>query len=129
MTDIYDPHNFEKVCVNTVLEVMRESAPLYGPRAYHLCHSKVHELPTSFRYLLIVIFMENRDELIPHLRQTASTLCEEPDESRLAWALIQTFLHSLLTPVTVLRLIEDDRATTDWLAEEVDILTRTIFGK
>jgi hypothetical protein len=116
MTDIYDPHNFEKVCVNTVLEVMRESAPLYGPRAYHLCHSKVHELPTSFRYLLI-------------LRQTASTLCEEPDESRLAWALIQTFLHSLLTPVTVLRLIEDDRATTDWLAEEVDILTRTIFGK
>ncbi len=129
MTDIYDPYNFEKVCVNTVLEAMRESAPLYGPRVYHLCHSKIHELPTSFRYLLIVIFMENREELIPHLRQIATTLCEEPDESRLAWALIQTFLHSLLTPVTVLRLVEDDRATSDWLAEEIDILTRTIFGK
>jgi len=129
MADIYDPYNFEKVCVNTVLEVMRESSPLYGPRAFHLCHRKIHEFPTSFRYLLIVIFMENRDELIPHLRQIAATLCGAPDESKLAWSLIQTFLHSLLTPVTVLRLIEDDRATTDWLAEEVDILTRTIFGK
>jgi hypothetical protein len=128
MTDIYDPYNYEKVCVNTVMEAMRESAPLYGPRAFHLCHRKTHEFPTSFRYLLIVIFMENRDDLLPHLREVASTICEGKEEARLVWGLIQAFLHSLLTPVTVLRLIEDQRAATEWLCEEMDILTRTTFG-
>ncbi len=129
MTDIYDPYNFEKVCVNTVLEVMRESEPLFGPRAYHLCYRKTHEFPTSFRYLLTVIFMENREELLPHLKLVASNMCDVSEEARLAWALIQTFVHSLMMPVTVLRLIEDARATNEWLAEEVGILTRTTFGR
>ncbi len=40
---------------------------------------------------------------------------------------MQTFLHSLLTPITVRRLIDDSRATTDWLVEEMDILNRMIF--
>jgi hypothetical protein len=128
MTDIYDPYNFEKVCVNTVMEAMRESEPLYGPRAFHLCHRKTHEFPTSFRYLLIVIFMENRDELLPHLQSAAAALCEDTEHRSLAWGLMQAFLHSLLTPVSVEHLIEDQRATTEWLCEEMDILTRTTFG-
>ena len=127
MTDIYDPANFVKVCVNTVLEVVRESAPLRGPRAYYLCHKKTREFTTSFRYHLLVIFFEHRDELVPHLRMMASNMAQDPDEHRLVWSLMQTFLHSLLTPITVRRLIEDSRATTDWLAAEMDILSSTIF--
>lgn len=127
MNDIYDPANFVKVCVNTVLEVVRESEPLRGPRAYYLCHRKTHELTTSFRYHLLVIFFENREELLPHLKMMADNMAEDPEEHRLVWSLMQTFLHSLLTPITVRRLVEDSRATTDWLAGEMDILSRTIF--
>lgn len=127
MTDIYDPSNFEKVCVNTVLEVVRESTPLRGPRAFYLCHRKTAEFTTSFRYHLLVIFFEHREELLPHLRATARNISADQEENRLVWSLMQTFLHSLLTPITVRRLIEDTRATTDWLAEEIDILNRTIF--
>lgn len=127
MTDIYDPANFVKVCVNTVLEVLRESTPLQGPRAYHLCHKKTREFTTSFRYHLLVIFFENREELLPHLKSMTASLVDDPNEHRYVWSLMQTFLHSLLTPVTVRRLIDDTRATTDWLAEEMDILNRTIF--
>jgi hypothetical protein len=127
MNDIYDPANFVKVCVNTVLEVVRESEPLRGPRAYYLCHRKTRELTTSFRYHLLVIFFENREELLPHLKIMADNMAEDPEEHRLVWSLMQTFLHSLLTPITVRRLVEDSRATTDWLAGEMDILSRTIF--
>ena len=127
MTDIYDPANFVKVCVNTVLEVLRESTPVQGPRAYHLCHKKTRELTTSFRYHLLVIFFENREELLPHLKSMTASLVDDPNEYRHVWSLMQTFLHSLLTPITVSRLIDDSRATTDWLAEEMDILNRMIF--
>ena len=51
----------------------------------------------------------------------------DQEENELIWALMQTFVHSLLTPITVRRIIEDSRATTEWLAEEIDILNRTIF--
>ena len=128
MTEIYDPYNFEKVCVNTVLEALREAAPLYGPRAFHLCVRKTREFPTSFRYLLTVILFENRDELLPHLKNLAGSLDDHPDRETLAWALIQCFIHSILTPMTVLRLVEDERASTDWLTQEMQILTRTVFS-
>ena len=59
MTEDYDPTNFERVCVNTVLEAVRESEPLRSPRAYYLCQSKTAQLTTSFRYHLTVIFFEN----------------------------------------------------------------------
>lgn len=127
MTDIYDPANFTKVCVNTVLEVVRESSPLGGPRSFYLCHRKTAELTTSFRYHLLVIFFEHREELLPHLRDLAGSMAADPEENNLIWALMQTFLHSLLTPITVRRIIEDSRATSEWLAEEINILSRTIF--
>jgi len=128
MTEIYAPYNFEKVCLNTVLESMRESEPLVGPRAFFLCMSKLHEFPTSFRYLLTVILFENREELLPHLKVSCEVLGDSPDRRRLLWALVQTFIHSLITPNTTKRLIEDEQATTDWLVEEMKILTRTAFG-
>lgn len=128
MTEIYDPFNFEKVCVNTVLEALREASPLYGPRAFGLCARKTREFPTSFRYLLMVILFENREELLPHLKSLAGSLDDHPDRETLAWALIQCFIHSILTPMTVRRLVEDDRASTDWLTQEMQILTRMAFS-
>ena len=127
MTDIYDPANFEKVCVNTVMEALRESAPLAGPRAYYLCHAKTGELTTSFRYHLTVIFFEHHEELLPHLEGAAATLATGPDEGQLLHSLMKTFLASLLVPISVRRLVEDPRATTGWLANEIEILTRTIL--
>jgi len=127
MTDIYDPANFEKVCVNTVMEALRESAPLAGPRAYYLCHSKTGELTTSFRYHLTVIFFEHHEELMTHLERAAATLATGPDEGQLLHSLMKTFLASLLVPISVRRLVEDPRATTGWLANEIEILTRTIL--
>ncbi len=127
MTDNYDPTNFEKVCVNTVLEAVRESEPLRSPRAYYLCQSKTAQLTTSFRYHLTVIFFENREELLSHLQSMARNLASDQEEEELIWSLMQTFVHSLVTPVTMSRLIEDSRATTEWLVQEVDILSRTFL--
>jgi hypothetical protein len=127
MTELYDPHNFEKVCVNTVLESLRECGPLLGPRAFHLCFRKTLELSTSFRYLLVTILMEHRDDLVPHLRDLAARLVDDPQAEPLVWGLMQTFLHALLTPVTVRRLVEDPQADADWLAGELAILTRSCF--
>ena len=127
MTDIYDPANFEKVCINTAMEAMRESAPLSGPRAYYLCHCKVSELTTSFRYHLTVVFFEHREELLSHLRSIARSLGSDHEEEELIWSLMQTFVHSLVTPITVRRLIDDPQATTEWIAQEVDILSRTFL--
>jgi hypothetical protein len=127
MTELHDPHNFEKVCVNTVLESLREGGPLFGPRTYHLCFRKTQELSTSFRYLLVTILMEHREELVPHLRGLVRTLTDEPERAALLWGLVQTFLHALLTPLTVRRLVEDPGADVDWLAEEMACLTRSCF--
>jgi len=127
MTDIYDPSNFEKVCVNTVLEAVRESNPLGGPRAFYLCQNKTNQLTTSFRYHLTVVFFENREELLSHLRSIARSLASDQEEEELIWSLMQTFVHSLVTPITVRRLIEDPQATTEWIAQEVDILSRTFL--
>lgn len=127
MTEIYDPYNFEKVCLNTILEAVRESEPLLGPRAFSLCFSKTKELPTSFRYLLTVILFENREELLPHLKRTCHSLSDDPERRRLLWGLGQSFIHSLLIPNSVLRLIEDRQASTAWLVEEMRILTQTLF--
>ncbi len=127
MTDNYDPTNFERVCVNTVLEAVRESEPLRSPRAYYLCQSKTAQLTTSFRYHLTVIFFENREELLSHLQSMARNLASDQEEEELIWSLMQTFVHSLVTPVTMSRLIEDSRATTEWLVQEVDILSRTFL--
>ncbi|MFC1545282.1 hypothetical protein ACFL44_01175 [Gemmatimonadota bacterium] len=127
MTDIYDPTNFEKVCVNTVLEAVRESGPLRSPRAFYLCQSKTAQLTTSFRYHLTVIFFEHREELLSHLKSTSCNLASDSDEEELIWSLMQTFVHSLVTPITLQRLFEDSRATTEWIAQEVDILSRTFL--
>ncbi len=127
MTDNYDPTNFERVCVNTVLEAVRESEPLRSPRAYYLCQSKTAQLTTSFRYHLTVIFFENREELLSHLQSMARNLASDQEEEELIWSLMQTFVHSLVTPITIKRLIEDSRATTEWLVQEVDILSRTFL--
>lgn len=127
MTEDYDPTNFERVCVNTVLEAVRESEPLRSPRAYYLCQSKTAQLTTSFRYHLTVIFFENREELLSHLQSMARNLASDQEEEELIWSLMQTFVHSLVTPVTMSRLIEDSRATTEWLVQEVDILSRTFL--
>jgi hypothetical protein len=127
MTDIYDPSNFEKVCVNTVLEAVRESNPLGGPRAYYLCHSKTAQLTTSFRYHLTVVFFEHREELLADLRSIAGNLGSDREDEELIWSLMQTFVHSLVTPITIRRLIEDPKVTTEWIAKEVDILSRTFL--
>ncbi len=127
MTDIYDPANFEKVCVNTVMEALRESAPLKGPRAYYLCHHKTAGLTTSFRYHLVVILFEHREELLTHLERAAGTLATGPDEGQFLFSLMQTFIGSLLVPITTRRLVEDPRATTGWLAREIDILSRSLM--
>ena len=55
------------------------------------------------------------------------TLTEEPERAGVLWGLVQTFLHALLTPVTVRRLVEDPGADIDWLAEEMACLTRACF--
>ena len=127
MTDIYDPTNFEKVCVNTVLEAVRESGPLRSPRAFYLCQSKTTQLTTSFRYHLTVIVFEHREELLSHLQSGARSLAADYEEEELIWSLMQTFVHALVTPLTIRRLIEDSRATNEWLAQEVDILSRTFL--
>ncbi|MFC1595348.1 hypothetical protein ACFL3X_00340 [Gemmatimonadota bacterium] len=127
MTDIFDPNSFEKVCVNAVLEAVRESGPLRSPRAFYLCQSKTTQLTTSFRYHLTVIFFEHREELLSHLRSMARNLASDQEEEELIWSLMQTFIHSLVTPITIRGLIEDSRATTEWLAQEVDILSRTFL--
>ena len=127
MTDIYDPNNFEKVCVNTVLESVRESGPLRSPRAFYLCQSKTDQLTTSFRYHLTVIFFEHREELLSNLQSMSRNLASDQEEEELIWSLMQTFVHSLVTPVTLRRLFEDSRATTEWIAQEVDILSRTFL--
>ena len=127
MTDIYDPMNFERVCVNTVLESVRESGPLMSPRAFYLCQSKTTQLTTSFRYHLTVIFFEHREELLSHLQSVARSLASDYEEEELIWSLMQTFVHSLVTPITIRRLIEDSRATSEWIAQEVDILSRTFL--
>lgn len=127
MTDIYDPSNFEQVCVNTVLEAVRESTPLGGMRAFYLCHSKTTTLTTSFRYHLTVIFFEHREELLSHLRSVSRSLAADPDEQELIWSLMQTFINSLITPITIRSLIEDPEATSGWISREVDILSRTFL--
>jgi hypothetical protein len=109
------------------MEALRESAPLKGPRAYYLCHAKTGELTTSFRYHLTVIFFEHREELLDHLERAAGTLATGSDEGRLIHSLMQTFVNSLLVPHTVKSLVEDPRATAGWLANEIDILSRTIL--
>ncbi len=119
--------NFERVCVNTVLESVRESGPLMSPRAFYLCQSKTTQLTTSFRYHLTVIFFEHREELLSHLQSVARSLASDYEEEELIWSLMQTFVHSLVTPITIRRLIEDSRATSEWIAQEVDILSRTFL--